>query len=357
MRTAKLQSAEAAHVLARTPHRRQRRAITDADAPCKKRAQRSPSGDYPGATRRRLPPLTGAIGATSRTRATRMRRAAAVRRDALVRSTETAPMRCSTQYAVASAGASRPSHNDFGPAGQIDAVVAPLDALGAARRDHSASRAAPPNAAAATSAAHDPVPDEGVGPTPRSQIRMRTRSGASTCANSTLVPCGKQRVIARAPRPAGRNALASGSGPSSDALRVAEVHDDECSDSPAGGQRSLRGSSVGMSHGRAERSARAVSARPADARQRLRRRPPSECVTLAASRSSSRSKQRRQAADAVAGDFGPAAVGVEQLHRRRRRPSRVVEDQAVGADAGVAIAHLAGERVERGAVGDSPART
>jgi hypothetical protein len=42
------------------------------------------------------------------------------------------------------------------------------------------SRAAPPNAAAATAAAHDPVPDDCVGPQPRSQIMIRTWSGDST---------------------------------------------------------------------------------------------------------------------------------------------------------------------------------
>ena len=52
------------------------------------------------------------------------------------------------------------------------------------------AQAAPPNEAAATRAAQDPVPDDAVGPTPRSQIRIRTRSGVSTSANSTLVPSG-----------------------------------------------------------------------------------------------------------------------------------------------------------------------
>ena len=44
---------------------------------------------------------------------------------------------------------------------------------------------------AATAAAHAPVPEASVGPTPRSQIRIRTRSGASTVASSTFVPAGK----------------------------------------------------------------------------------------------------------------------------------------------------------------------
>jgi len=36
----------------------------------------------------------------------------------------------------------------------------------------------------------EPVPDDCVGPTPRSQIRMRTRSGLSTDASSTFEPAG-----------------------------------------------------------------------------------------------------------------------------------------------------------------------
>ena len=62
-------------------------------------------------------------------------------------------------------------------------------------------------------------------------------------------------------------------------------------------------------------------------------------------------QQRREAADAVARHLGAAAVGVEQPHRRAVR-RRLVEDQAVGADAGVPLAQLARERVERDAGAD-----
>ena len=60
----------------------------------------------------------------------------------------------------------------------------------------SASRAAPPKAAAATSAAHDPVPDD----VRRADAALPNQNaqphrGASTSANSTLVPCGKRRMV------------------------------------------------------------------------------------------------------------------------------------------------------------------
>ena len=48
-----------------------------------------------------------------------------------------------------------------------------------------------PRAVAAISAAHEPVPDDIVGPTPRSQIRMSTCVRDPTRANWTLVRLGK----------------------------------------------------------------------------------------------------------------------------------------------------------------------
>ena len=53
---------------------------------------------------------------------------------------------------------------------------------------------APPNWMAATAAAHAPVPEASVGPTPRSQIRIRTRSGASTVGELDVRALGKVRV-------------------------------------------------------------------------------------------------------------------------------------------------------------------
>ena len=69
----------------------------------------------------------------------------------------------------------------------------------------------------------------------------------------------------------------------------------------------------------------------------------------------------RQAADAVAAHLGPAAVGVVQLHprrRRRRRPGSP-DDQAVGADAAVAVARRRAARslVDRRSVASRSSRT
>ena len=85
------------------------------------------------------------------------------------------------------------------------------------------TRAAPPNAAAATAAAHAPVPDDSVGPTPRSQIRMRTRSGGSTRPVRRSCPPGKNGCTARAAaivvQPVGRHRAED------DTLRVADPQD------------------------------------------------------------------------------------------------------------------------------------
>src|SRR5215218_1591823 len=77
----------------------------------------------------------------------------------------------------------------------------------------SSARAAPPCATAAIAAAHAPVPDDSVGPTPRSQIRMRTRSGASISANSTFVPCGNSACRSSI-GPSRSKRSSDGSGPS-----------------------------------------------------------------------------------------------------------------------------------------------
>ena len=59
----------------------------------------------------------------------------------------------------------------------------------------STSRAAPPYVMAATAAAHAPVPDDSVGPTPRSQIRMRTRPARSTVRELDVGALREERVM------------------------------------------------------------------------------------------------------------------------------------------------------------------
>ena len=95
-----------------------------------------------------------------------------------------------------------------------------------------ASRAAPPNAAAAISAAQDPVPDEVVGPTPRSQIRIRTASVDSTWANSTLDRAGKISWCSSA-GPSRLNRASSGSGPSATHCGLPKFITASTIDSPA----------------------------------------------------------------------------------------------------------------------------
>ena len=67
-----------------------------------------------------------------------------------------------------------------------------------------------------------PVPDDRVGPTPRSQIRIRMRPGASTSANSTFVPSGKNGWRSSSgPRRRMRSSLSDGL--QTHALRVADA--------------------------------------------------------------------------------------------------------------------------------------
>ena len=68
-------------------------------------------------------------------------------------------------------------------------------------------------------------PTPRVGPTPRSQIRIRTRSGASTVASSTFVPSGKCGWTAR--RAASVCRRASRDLAEHDALRIADAQRDD----------------------------------------------------------------------------------------------------------------------------------
>ena len=151
----------------------------------------------------------------------------------------------------------------------------------------SASRAAPPNDARPRPAPRTiRCPTTCVGPTPRSQIRMRTRSGASTCANSTLVPLGKHRVMlergARARRTARRRA--AGRAATHCGLPMFE-HDQLAAIRPPAIERHLP--DIGrQTHRGAKRLARRRRGRSASA---ACRRPRCRIVTAASSRSSSRS--------------------------------------------------------------------
>ena len=127
-------------------------------------------------------------------------------------------------------------------------------------------------------------------------------------------------------------------GAEHDALRVAEVQDDDVDGFTRGVERHVR-HARGKPHGGAEgrTSIGGPGARhPLWTRGRRDRDRRAVAVVV-------EQQQRRERPHAVAGDLGAPAVRIEQLHRRARgRPA--VDDQAVRADAGMALAHLARER-------------
>ena len=205
--------------------------------------------------------------------------------------------------------------------------------------DTSTSRPAPPNTAPATAAAHVPVPDERVGPTPRSQIRMRMRPGASTTANSTFVPSGKNGWCSSSgPRRA--HPLLAERSLQSHALRVPDAQNDHAQRLAVDVEIDHRGVGRVPHRGAEQRPALVAS------EQAQRFSPASVSTTTALSGWSDVMHVEQhggQPAHAVARDLRVAAVGVQQLHRgaTRRAP---VDDQAVGADPGAALAHGARQR-------------
>ena len=165
---------------------------------------------------------------------------------------------------------------------------------------------------AATAAAHAPVPDASVGPTPRSQIRIRTRSGASTAASSTFVPSGKCGCTASAAATVCSRSSVTSPSTTHCGLPTRSV----TASTACRRRRSSRARSApaapsprGTCSGRSRRRA----ARGASRRRRSRSR--SAPCPASARRAATRAT-RAEAAHAVARHFRVAAVGVEQLHRR-----------------------------------------
>ncbi len=196
--------------------------------------------------------------------------------------------------------------DDFRPAGQPECLVGPFDVLCAPRRDdvdptarhRRQTRPRLPTA-------HAPVPDDSVGPTPRSQMRMRTRSGASTLASSTFVPSGKNGCTARRGRYP-RGAALSVAGPSTTHCGLPTRMTTASTRSPATSMISLRSSAR-----RPHRPRETCSARPATRAARdAWARPPCPRRTSRRGRSMRRSRDPRGRA--------PHAVARTSARRHRR---------------------------------------
>ena len=186
------------------------------------------------------------------------------------------------------------------------------------------SRAAPPWAMAATADAHAPVPDASSGPTPRSQIRMRTRSGASTLRELDVGAGREHAGGAPAPGPAALKRASSGRA----ATRRRTADCPSAASRPAAirpPRRSVSTCDVGrLPHRGAERVAAGAAA---EQRQRLRagigvdphvaqrRQPPRRarwCMTSAA-------RQRRPLPDSSDGLPSALSSACARCHRARGR--------------------------------------
>ena len=130
-----------------------------------------------------------------------------------------------------------------------------------------------------------------------------------------------------------------------DALRVADVHHRRL-ERFAGDDDGELAKGRRQPHRGPKRLARAGSPDP---RQRLVARFGVDGHIRFGGWASSRRSRRAKRADAVPRHLGAAAVGVEQPHRRAVR-RRLEDDQAIGADARVALAQLARQPIERHAV-------
>ena len=179
------------------------------------------------------------------------------------------------------------------------------------------------------------MPDDEVGPTPRSQIRIRTRSGASTWANSTFVPVGNIGCVDKE-RTEPVESLPLRQRTEHDALRVAHAQDRGGHRVAGHGNRYLP-DVLRLPHRRSKGVALAVAREEIETLgtgvglDRDRR------AAFKALRSRHhRARQRRPLPDSS--DGLPSA-----LNSRIDAPSiaQLVEDQSVRADAAMAIAQPA----------------
>ena len=190
---------------------------------------------------------------------------------------------------------------------------------------------------AATAAAHAPVPDASVGPTPRSQIRILTRSGCFDRGELDVRALGEMWVDRQ--RPADRVQALFGDISKHDALRVADTkrHCGHALTSDVEGHLLY---SLGLSHRGAER---VTAVAPAEELERLHAGVGLDVDEDALRELLGGRNPRGETAHAVAGNLRAAAVGVEELHGRAGF-ARLEDDQPVGADSSMPIAHVASER-------------
>ena len=205
------------------------------------------------------------------------------------------------------------------------AALGPLDLERSRRRRRRARVGRPrPFRIAATAALAAPVPEARVGPTPRSQKRTRSSSGADTVTNSTFVLRGKNGCDSRAGPSAADQRVVGDRLQEDRAVRVPEGggrHAARARPRPrAGGRRPDAAAGerhrdrAALQDRRAEVGGHAEAAAAQGLDLDLAAGPARVCTTCRGAQPIRAHREGRQAADAVARDLGVAAVGVDEPH-------------------------------------------
>ena len=202
-----------------------------------------------------------------------------------------------------------------------------------------------PNAIAAVAEAELPVPEDEVGPTPRSKMRISISRSLTTRTNSTLVCCGNLRCVQISAPRACQGLPADGEGRvvyRDDEVRIAD-DDFDARDFSAIGE--LDGARFEAGHVHAggdvngENAAGVNAVDAANARAGV-----GEDFEIVAGLGAERFRHPRgHATRAVAADFRNRSVGVVQADAAGVGAGPAEEFNAVRADAGVALANAARE--------------
>ena len=196
------------------------------------------------------------------------------------------------------------------------------------------------NASTAVAAAELPVPEEVVGPTPRSKMRISISRSLTMRTNSTLVCCGKSRCVQISAPMVGPGFAGDGEFRifgQDDKVRIAGG-DFDADNLDAVGQLERVRHKFGHAHAGGDFDRECAVARTLSMRQT--RRPAS--VAMASSSPGLRTERLGHpcgdAARAVAADFGDGAVGVVKADAAEFLAGPGEKLDAVGADAGIARA-------------------
>ncbi len=203
----------------------------------------------------------------------------------------------------------------------------------------STARAAPPWAAAATADADDPVPEDVVGPTPRSRNHHSHAIWRFHVNELDVGASGKHRMRGKR-RSEAVESLGIGKRAEHDALGIPDFKHrrrDRLASNidtwPVEGSSAAPSRRERYSAPRHEPAARAVS----------RRHRCGACQSRIRSKILVARHERRQTSQPVSRELRPAAIRIQQLHRRTTI-AEAIQEQAVGTNPMVPMTHGASER-------------